>query len=68
MEETQANTTWKEHGNQKLWWFYSLLLFLSYNYARLNFLNEYNDIMKYFLWNSSSTKIKIEGGIRLLDI
>ena len=40
------------------------------------FFNEYNDIMKDFLWDSSSTKIKIEtlykdyeeGGIRLLDL
>ena len=40
------------------------------------FFNEYNDIKKYFLWDSSSTKIKIEtlykdyeeGGIRLLDL
>ena len=40
------------------------------------FFNEYNDIMKDFLWDSSSTKIKIEtlykdyeeGGIRLLNL
>ena len=40
------------------------------------FFNEYNDIMKDFLWDSSLTKIKIEtlykdyeeGGIRLLDL
>ena len=40
------------------------------------FFSEYNDIMKYFLWDSRSTKIKIEtlykdyeeGGIRLLDL
>ena len=36
MIETQTNTVWKEHGNQKLWWFCTLFLSIDYTYPKHN--------------------------------
>ena len=59
MEETQTNTVWKEHGNQKLWWFCTLFLSIIPT-PNITFFNKYNKIMNNFLWDSSSHKIKNE--------